>query len=71
MNWDAIKTSILNTGIKVVVALIILIVAFNIINVIFKKIKEKSDKSGKIDPMLTKAPTLADGWPRSWSSLPW
>ena len=62
MNWDAIKTSILNTGIKVVVALIILIVAFNIINVIFKKIKEKSDKSGKIDPMLTKALINAGRW---------
>ena len=62
MNWDAIKTSILNTGIKVVVALIILIVAFNIINVIFKKIKEKSDKSGKIDPMLTKAMINAGRW---------
>ena len=62
MNWESIKTAILNTGIKVVVALIILIVAFNIINVIFKKLKEKSDKSGKIDPMLTKALINAGRW---------
>ena len=62
MDWDAIKTSILNTGIKVVIALIILIVAFKIINLIFKKLKGTLEKAGKLDSMLIKALINAGRW---------
>ena len=62
MDWEAIKTTILNTGIKIVIAVIILIVAFKIINAVFKKLKAKADKAAKFDPMLVKALTNAGRW---------
>ena len=62
MNWESIKTAILNTGIKVVIALVILIVAFKIINIIFKKLKAGLDKAGKLDSMLIKALINAGRW---------
>ena len=55
MNWESIKTTILETGIKVVIALIVLIVAFKIINAVFKKLKAGLEKAGKLDLMLIKA----------------
>ncbi|MBQ7556071.1 mechanosensitive ion channel, partial [bacterium] len=62
MNWESIKTAILQTGIKVVLALIILIVAFKIINLVFRKLKATLDKAGKLDSMLIKALIDAGRW---------
>ena len=62
MDWEAIKTSILQTGIKVVIALVVMIVAFNIINAIFKKLKKSLEKAGKLDSMLIKALIDAGRW---------
>ena len=62
MNWESIKTAILSTGIRIVIALVILIVAFKIINAVFKKLKQRSEKGGKLDPMLIKAMINAGRW---------
>ena len=57
MDWkailDTIKNWSLNTGIKVVIALIILIVSFKVINYIGKKI-EKSPEKSKMDKTIAK-----------------
>lgn len=57
MAWKAILDTIvnwcLNTGIKVIIALILLIVSFKIINWIGKKI-EKSPEKGKMDKTIAK-----------------
>ena len=57
MDWNAILNSIaswaLNTGIKVVIALVILVVSFKVINWIGKKI-EKSPEKGRMDKTIAK-----------------
>lgn len=57
MDWKAILDTILNwtlnTGIKVIIALVILIVSFKIINYIGRKI-EKSPEKGKMDKTIAK-----------------
>ena len=57
MDWKAILDKVidwaLNSGIKVIIALIILIVSFKIINFVGKKI-EKSPEKGKIDKTIAK-----------------
>ena len=57
MDWKAILDTVvnwcLNTGIKVIIALILLIVSFKIINFIGKKI-EKSPEKGKTDKTIAK-----------------
>ena len=57
MDWKAILDTVvnwcLNTGIKVIIALILLIVSFKIINFIGKKI-EKSPEKGKMDKTIAK-----------------
>jgi small conductance mechanosensitive channel len=57
MDWNSILNTIvnwvLNTGIKVIIALVILIISFKVINVIGKKI-EKSYKNGKMDKTIAK-----------------
>ncbi len=62
MNWESILTSItnwaMNTGIKIIIALIILIISFKVINFIGKKISAKGD-SGKLDKTLAKVFTYA------------
>lgn len=57
MDWNAILNTItnwaLNTGIKLIISLIILIVSFKIVNFIGKKI-EKSPEKGKMDKTIAK-----------------
>ncbi len=57
MDWKAILDTIVNwclhTGIKVIIALILLIISFKIINFIGKKI-EKSPEKGKMDKTIAK-----------------
>jgi len=58
MDWNAIVNSIgswvTSTGLKIVVALIVMWIAFKIINSVAKKITAKNDKTGKIDKTLAK-----------------
>ena len=60
--WSTIMEWVMNTGIKIVIAVIILIVAFKIINAVFGKLKKKAEQSGKLDPMLIKAMINAGRW---------
>ncbi len=57
MDWNAILDTIvnwaLNTGIRLIIALVILFISFKIINVIGKKI-EKSYEKGKLDKTIAK-----------------
>lgn len=57
MDWNAIFNTLtqwaLNTGIKVVIALIALIVSFKIVNLIGRKI-ERSHEKGKMDKTIAK-----------------
>lgn len=57
MDWNAILDTIvnwaLNTGIRLIIALVILIVSFKIINAIGRKI-EKSYQKGKLDKTIAK-----------------
>jgi len=56
MDWNTVFTSItewaLNTGIKIVIAILILIVSFIIINFLAKRIRRKVEKSGKLDTTI-------------------
>ncbi len=58
MDWESILNSVMcwvtNTGIKIIIALIIMWVAFRIINTLAKKIAKKNEKSGKLDKTLAK-----------------
>lgn len=51
---DTVLAWCTNTGIKVLISLIILIVSFIIINAIFKKLAKKALKSKKLDTTLSK-----------------
>ena len=57
MDWNQILNSIvswcLNTGIKLLIAIILLIISFKVINLIGKKI-EKSHEKGKLDKTIAK-----------------
>ena len=56
MDWNTVITNItewgLNTGIKIVIAILILIVSFIIINFVAKRIRKKIEKSGKLDTTI-------------------
>lgn len=58
MTWETIKNTLiswgLNTGIKIVIALIILIVSFKLINKIARAIEKKNDKTQKLDKTITR-----------------
>ncbi|MBQ6075621.1 MAG: mechanosensitive ion channel [Lachnospiraceae bacterium] len=58
MNWKELGNTVLgwvtNTGIKILIALIILWIAFKVINKIGKKIGKKLEGSGKLDKTLVK-----------------
>lgn len=51
---DTIISWATSTGIKVVIALVVLIVGFGVINTICKKVFKKIEESGKFDVTLTK-----------------
>ncbi len=55
---QAFLTTVINwattAGVKIIIALVILFIAFKIINFVCKKIQNKLDKSGKYDQTLTK-----------------
>ena len=56
MDWNTVITNItewgMNTGIKIVIAILILIVSFIIINFVAKRIRKKIEKSGKLDTTI-------------------
>ncbi len=56
MDWNTVITNItewgLNTGVKIVIAILILIVSFIIINFVAKRIRKKIEKSGKLDTTI-------------------
>ncbi len=58
MDWDQIWQSItqwvMNTGIKILISVVLLIVAFKLIDLLSKKIEDKNDKKGKIDKTLVR-----------------
>ena len=54
MDWNNILQTVLNAGIKIVVALIVMWIAFRIINAISKKIAKKIDDAGRIDKTLAR-----------------
>ena len=56
--WESIVTWITQTGVKILIAFIILIVAFAIINKLVKLWTEKAAKKAKLDKTLSK--TLAN-----------
>lgn len=61
MNWNEIWTAIMswltNTGVKIVISLIIMWIAFRVINRIARKITKKNETSGKLDKTLVKTLT--------------
>lgn len=58
MDWDQIWQSVtqwvLNTGIRILISVVLLIVAFKLIDFFSKKVEEKSEKRGKLDKTLVK-----------------
>ncbi len=50
--WNSIASWAMNTGIKIVIALVILLIAFRVINVVARKIEKKME--GKADKTLLK-----------------
>ena len=50
--WQSIASWAMNTGIKIVIALIILFVSFKIVNAIAKKVEKKLLEKGKLDQTL-------------------
>ncbi len=52
--WESIANFATTTGIKIVIALVILLVTFKIINVLGKKLKAKVEASEKMDKTLSK-----------------
>ena len=54
MNWESILNAVVNAGIKILVALVILWVAFRIINAVAKKLEKRIESKGKLDKTLVK-----------------
>lgn len=52
---NSVLALVINVGIKIVIAIIILLISFKIINAIAKKLEKKFINSGKVDQTLTKA----------------
>ncbi|MCQ2457509.1 MAG: mechanosensitive ion channel family protein [Clostridia bacterium] len=52
--WNTIANFATTTGIKIVIAIIILLITFKIINAIGKKLKAKVEKNEKLDKTLSK-----------------
>ena len=52
--WTKVSEWVMGTGIKVLIAIIVLLVAFKLINFLVKKITKANDKSGKIDKTIAK-----------------
>ena len=52
--WPTVVSWIMNTGLKLVISAVILIVGFKIIDFLFKKIEGKNAKSGKVDKTLAR-----------------
>ncbi|MBP5225676.1 MAG: mechanosensitive ion channel family protein [Lachnospiraceae bacterium] len=59
MDWNQIMTTIGNwcasTGIKIIVSIIILFIAFKVINALTRKLAKANEKSGKLDPTVFRA----------------
>lgn len=49
MNWDALKDMIVENGLKIVIAFIILLVCFKIVNVLSKRLTKRLSDKEKID----------------------
>ena len=52
--WDTLAGWVMSTGIKLVIALVVLLISFKIINVIAKKILKANEKSQKLDKTIAK-----------------
>lgn len=59
---NTIISWVANAGIKVVIAVIVLIIGFKIVNSIFKKLETANAKSGKIDPPAFKTLAYVGKW---------
>lgn len=51
--WDLIKGWAASTGIKIVIAILILIASFTIINIVSRRIKKKLENNKKVDKTLS------------------
>ncbi len=56
---EAVKNWALSTGLKIVFAIIILLIAFRIVTVISRRIEKKLEKSGKFDKTLVRSLSYA------------
>ena len=58
VNWSAVIDTVLswclNTGIKIIIALLILLISFRVINVISRKIEKRANNNEKFDKTLVK-----------------
>lgn len=52
--WSIVLGWIMNTGLKLIVAVVLLIIGFKFIDFFFKKIEKKNSKSGKVDKTLAR-----------------
>ena len=52
--WESVANFATTTGIKIVIAIVILLITFKIINVLGKKLKQKVEASEKMDKTLSK-----------------
>lgn len=59
MNFEEIMKTVtswcMNTGIKVVIALVVLVIAFKVINVLAKKLNKKNNETQKLDKTVTRS----------------
>ena len=56
---EALRNWALTTGVKIVVALIILLISFRIVTLISRRIEKKLEKSGKFDKTLVRTLSYA------------
>ncbi len=53
IDWNSLVNTVTHAGLKIVVALIILIIAFKLINFLFKRLGKKLIESGRADKTVT------------------
>ena len=52
--WQTITSWALNTGIKILIALVVMFIAFKLINFFTKKLAKANEKKQKVDPTIAK-----------------
>lgn len=53
--WSTIVAWLTTTGIKIVISLVVWIILFKLTNFIFKRLKKRLDKNGKVDKTLSRS----------------